>query len=224
MTDKAIKPPTPLARQYVRLVVGFSVGVGLGMAPFLGRLEIPGFVPLLSLYPDDLQDPLVATGAFLMGVVAVVIQFYAGERVSRADVRRLFRRTLIVVGVALVLLVVLWVLFVESVPTPGEPARFVITSERLLTCPCDAAISNVECIQRLGAGPGSVSRCWSDQAVKLAWLALFASYFLLTGGFGALIGLLLLQKAAKQQEAARAAKRRRKAKREPAPEPADAAD
>jgi hypothetical protein len=224
MTDKRIAPPTPLARQYVRLVVGFSVGVGLGMAPFLGALKVPGFKDLLSLYPDDLRDPLVATGAFLMGVVAVVIQFYAGEQVSRNDVRRLFRRTLIVVGVALVLLVVLWVQYVLLVPTTGEPASFIVAGDRLPTCPCDAAISKIECVQRLGARPGGVSRCWSDEAAKWVSLALFASYFLLTGGFGALIGLLMLQKAAKQQEAGRAAKRRRKAKRRPASTSTEAAD
>lgn len=222
MTNEAITPPTPLARQFVRLVVGFSVGVGLGMAPFLGALKVPGFRALLSLYPNELREPLVATGAFLMGVVAVVIQFYAGERVSRTDVRRLFRRTLIVVGVALVLLVVLWVENVRLVPTTGEPASFVVAGERLSTCPCAAATPDVECIRQLGAGPGGVSRCWSDKAARRIWLGLFASYFLLTGGFGALIGLLLLQKAAKQQEAGRTAKRRRKAKREP--RSADAAD
>lgn len=224
MTDKAITPPTPLARQFVRLVVGFSVGVGLGMAPFLGALKIPGFRALLSLYPNELRGELVATGAFLMGVVAVVIQFYAGERVSRANVRRLFRRTLIVVGVALGLVVVLSVEFVTRVETTGEPASFILAGARLPTCPCPPQLQDSECLRLLGAGDDGVPRCWSERAEKRVSLALFGSYFLLTGGFGAMIGLLMLQKAAKQQEAGRAAKRRRKAKREPPPAPADGAD
>lgn len=222
MKEKAIGPPTPLARQFVRLAVGFSVGVGLGMAPFLGALKVPGFRALLSLYPNELRGELVAIGAFLMGVVAVVVQFYAGERMSRANVRRLFRRTLIVVGVALVLLIVLSVEFVTQVETTGEPASFILAGERLPTCPCPPELQDVPCLRRLGAGDEGVARCWSDKAKKRVSLALFGSYFLLTGGFGAMIGLLMLQKAAKQQEAGRAAKRRRQAAPTPAPE--DAAD
>jgi hypothetical protein len=39
--SETIAPPTPLARQFVRLLVGFGVGVGLGSAPFLGIVDVP---------------------------------------------------------------------------------------------------------------------------------------------------------------------------------------
>jgi hypothetical protein len=218
VSEKAIGPPTPLARQFVRLVVGFTVGVGVGLAPFLGTVDVPLFQQLADVFPNQGRDRLFALGAFLMGVVAVAIQFYAGERVSGRRVRRLFSRTLVAILVALAILTVLVVMWVERVDTAGGVASFVLAGEREAHCPCAPEEPKSACLGRLGADPAQIARCWSEETAKWVHLALLASYLLLTGGFGALIGLLLLQRAAKQQAAGRARKRR-KAKREPPPVP-----
>lgn len=217
-SSKPIAPPTPLARQYVRLVVGFSVGITLGLAPFLGTLPIPGFRDLLGLYPNESRVDLVTMGAFLMGVVAVAVQFYAGEKLSGANLRRWFRRTTLAIALALVALTVLINMFIFRIPTAGNNTlSFVIAGERLPYdehdgCPCPTKMQDRLCLLRLGASDEGIPRCWDDKPRRLVNLALFTSYFFLTGGFGTMIGLLILQKAAKQQEKQqqqRGSKRRR---------------
>lgn len=205
-----ITPPTPLARQYVRLVVGFSAGMALGLAPFLGTFPIPGFRALLTLYPNESRLDLVTMGAFLMAVVAVVVQFYAGERLSADNLRRWFRRTTLVIGVALIALTVLVNEWVVRIGTAESTTSFVIAGERLpydgspgdevIGCPCPTKMPDRICLLRLGAGDEGIPLCWDDKPRRRVNLALFASYFLLTGGFGTMIGLLILQRAAQQQE------------------------
>jgi len=199
MTDDAtLGPPTPIARRFVRLVAGFGVGVAVGLAPFLGKVEAPGFQALLTLYPQSLRDPLITLSAFLMGIVAVGVLFYAGERISRADLRRRFKKGLATLGVGLAALVVLWVLFVVRVPTPGEAFSTIVAGARLPTCDCEG-LTDLQCIRGLPADPEALSTCWGGPAYKAVQLAFIASYLVLTGGFGVVIGLLLLQERARRK-------------------------
>lgn len=192
-----IRPPTALARRFVRMVVGFGVGVAVGLAPFLGKVEVPGFQALLTLYPHSLRDPLITLAAFLMGIIAVAVQFYAGERISRSGLRRRFRQGLTVLAVGLVAIIVLWVLFVVRVPTTGEAFSVIVAGDRLPTCDCEG-LTDVQCIQGLSAAPEALGTCWGGPAYKGAQLAFIASYLVLTGGFGFLLGLLLLQERARR--------------------------
>lgn len=223
MSRKPIEPPTPLARQFVRMVVGFSAGIAVGVAPFLGTVDVPLFEQLVDLFPDEGRNRLFGLGAFLMGVVAVAIQFYAAERVSRQRLRRLFAGTLVVILLALALLAVLVEKFVVQVDTNEGVATFLLAGERLAypECPCpdkgDNRLGDRFCLQMLGADPVEIERCWSPQRAENPALALTGSYLLLTGGFGALIGLLLLQRAAGQQEAKRRKPRREAAVRRAQP-------
>lgn len=212
MTTESFTPPTGVARQFVRLILGFSLGVGLGLAPFLGNREVPVFKALLGLYPTHYREMLVTLGAFTMGVLAVVVQFYSVENVSRDTIRRLFRRTLAAIGAALVVLTVISVNYVEQVKTARGIDSFIVVGKRLATCPCDQVadyyISKHDCLLLLGDDPGAIARCWSEDAENYMVLALVPSYLLLTGGFGALIGLLILQNTARKQEKTRAAAKR----------------
>ena len=38
--SSTIKPATALSKQFVRYLVGFGVGVGIGLAPYLGILNV----------------------------------------------------------------------------------------------------------------------------------------------------------------------------------------
>lgn len=222
MTTEPLAPPTAVARQFVRLILGFSLGVGLGLAPFLGNREVPGFEALLGLYPTHHREMLVPLGAFTMGVLAVVVQFYSVENVSRVTIRRFFRRTLAAIGAALVLLTFISVRYVEPVKTARGIDRFILVGERLPKCPCDqdteVHFSNLHCLLLLGDDRGAIAQCWSEDAEKNVVLVLVPSYLLLTGGFGALIGLLILQNTARRQEAARERARLEKRRQQkPAP-------
>jgi hypothetical protein len=196
MTDTTSTPPTPVARTYVRYVVGFSVGVGAGISPFLGRVHVPGFSALLSLFPAILQNTLIPIASFFMGVVAVAVQFLARDRASLQTLRRTFGVTLallIVFGLALVVGYALWV---TQVPIRGGEARvsFVTGDVRLPTCRC-GTLSDQECIEQLSLNDAAVSACWGDKQVKRYTLALELLYFSLTCGFGCLIGVLFLRES-----------------------------
>lgn len=207
-------PPTPLARRLVKLLLGFGVGVGIGMAPFLGTLRIPLFDALLTLYPNDLRPSLIPLAAFLMGFIAVGVQFLHGERLRRAYLRVAF-----LVAFALVFAGFVWLLAIYddrvlriTVPATGESYTFVIAPERRrAACPCDVDWSDKECLSE-STDPARVEKCWDSRALRRSRKVLRGGYLLLTGGFGAVIGLLLLQERPTRRRSAVPGARKRREK------------
>lgn len=217
-TEQKTPPlPTALARRYVRYVVGFGVAVGVGLAPFLGK--VPGLDTLLSLFPQELRYSLIPFSAFLMGIVAVAIQFYSGEASGRTLLRKRFRASLIALLIGLAALVILYSSLVVLYPIlHGEKTLpIVISFSRTSTCGCPAAISNLSCLQKITPNPAKVEDCWGSGAIQRSRLLLSLSYLLVTGGFGGLIGLLLLQEEAKKKQQRRP--RKAAAEKTPAPTP-----
>lgn len=197
--NSAIRAPTSLGRRFVRYLVGFGVGVGLGAAPFLGALKVPYFSALLEQYPDDMRGSLISFSAFLMGLVAVAIQFASGERWTRTQVRRSF-----IFVLCLVLACFVWLMFeydqrVIKVPYlevgREQHLTVVIAPERRRppACPCDPVVDDdVTCLQGY-LRPSRISQCWGPGPVLRSKRLLRSAYLVITGGLGALIGLLLLQ-------------------------------
>lgn len=220
MTAQAVEIPSePLSRRFVRYVLSFGVSVGVGLAPFLGKIKVPGFEALLELFPRQLQGTLIPLSAFLMGLVAVAIQFYSREKVAAVSIRRYFRAGFIAIVLGFFLFVVFYKLFVIKVPLDGgaSHAAVVVTASRLPSCKCEKTSSDLECAERLTVNPAALATCWGGTALELRELSLMISYLLLTSGFGALIGLLILQE--ESQRLRRSAQRARAAppKRTPRP-------
>jgi hypothetical protein len=192
---KSPQPPTPLAKKLVRYILGFGVGVSVGLAPYLGLLNIPFFKPLLSLIPESIQDTVIPLSAAMMGTVAVVTEFYGGEHVTRAKLRRLFKRTLLIVIVTLVILMGIHIFSVVTVPILGgkESVSFIVGFRRPVKAPCTAEISDAECIKYLTLDISEVESFWGDGQVRLAKGLLILSYLSLTSSFGAIIGLIVLR-------------------------------
>jgi hypothetical protein len=204
-------PPTPLARRFVRYVVGFGVGVVVGLAPFLGVLPIPLFRPLLDLFPQQLEGDLIPLSAFLMGLVVVAVQFYSGESLSRARLRRRFRLSLVAIVAGFFVFVVLHQLFVVSVDYDGGRAAFAKSWQRTERCGCNEDpekgwqyLQDKECIRHLSFDEAAIEECWGSGRLRVVEIALAVPYLLLTSGFGVLVGLLLLT-----EEARRRGRRRR---------------
>lgn len=216
MTERSPSPPTALGRKYVRYVVGFGVGVAVGMAPFLGLLDIPLFAPLLSLFPASVRTPAIPLSAFLMGLVAVGIQFASGEDVSRRWLRWFFLVTFLALIVGIVVLLNLYTDNILTVPnvrvSEGRTIdmRLVVggprPDSRLPGCPCTPEESDVSCVT--GISFERVKICWGDRQVKRAERALTLAYLFLTGSFGALIGLLLLQEESRKKASRKGRKKR----------------
>lgn len=211
MKRPALRLPTILANRYVRYAVGFGVAVPIGLAPLLGKYRVKGFEPLLSLFPEASKTFLIATSAFLMGIVAVVIQFYAGESIARHEIRKRFKRSTVAILVALFALVTLYSLRVLRVRDPVT-ARYEpvilgwwrVSEEAGCGCTTD---DDLECAD--GLGYSDLGSCWPHRGQ--VELSLQLLYLVLTGGLGALIGLVLLQEEARRQ-AAKEATRRNKTK------------
>lgn len=196
------QPPTALSRRFVRYLVGFGVGVALGLAPFLGTVGVPGFVALADLLPLTLQDRIAALAPVVMGVVAVAVQFGSESRIPRKRLRRRFAVTLSILAAGFVLLVVLQALVVREVGILGgdRTVRYAVGLDRPATCVCPPGLSDSECIiEELTLDPARVETCWGTGSVRRSELALTLSFLLVIGGFGALVGLVLLQEEARRK-------------------------
>ena len=213
--DESIQPPTTLARRYIRLVVGFGIGVGVGLAPFLGK--IPGLDALITIFPKDFRGTLIPVSALLMGIVAAAIQFYSGETINRRVLRRRFSTSLGLLLTGLLLLFIFYSLFITPVPVKGGKATVpvIIAGPRVQgpSCGCSPGSGAIQCIQELSFDPAAIETCWDAESIRLRRMLLTLSYLAVTGGFGALIGLLLLQEEAQKKQK----RRPRKAAAAPAP-------
>jgi len=196
--EQAGPPPTALARRYVRYVVGFGVAVGVGLAPFL----VSGTNALISLFPEELRSSLIPFSAFLMGIVAVAIQFYSGETVPRALLRKRFKVSLIVLLIGLIALITLYTFLIVPYPIlHGETTLpIVISFSRTEACPCPGGMSDLRCLQGITPSRSKIEDCWGSGALRRSRLLLSLCYLLVTGGFGGLIGLLLIQEEAKKKQ------------------------
>ena len=203
MKRPSIRLPSTLAGRYTRYVAGFGVAVPLGLAPFLGMVRVPGFSALLELFPQGTRTFLIATSAMLMGFVAIGIQFYAGETIRRGLVAKRFKATLILILISFFALVVIYSIRVLKVhdPATGEDQPVILGWSRLSEaegCGCPDAVGDEACAEGLAY---DLRTCWPHHGQVS--LALHLLYMVLTGGFGALIGLLLLQEEAKRQQKAK---------------------
>ena len=196
MTGKDLRvASTPVARRFVRYLLSFGVSVGIGLAPFLGKVKVPGFEALLELFPRQLQGTLIPLSAFLMGLVALGIQFLHSEKVAATRIRKYFRMGFVALVLGFFLFVVLYRLFVIRVPVAGgaSHAAVTVTPDRLPGCGCDPKLSDHECARSLSLHPVALASCWGGGSLAAVELSLMISYLLLTSGFGVLIGLLILK-------------------------------
>ncbi len=188
-------PPTPLARRLVRYILGFGVGIGVGLSPYLGIINVPLFKSLYTLIPETMQNQIIPLSATLMGTIAVVIQWYAGENLTRSHLRSLFRKTLWITSVAFAGLLVIHTMTVVTVPILAGQDRvsFVVGYSRPIKPPCTAEVSDAECIRKITFDPSAIESFWGDRQIRVARLLLTLAYLTLTGSFGSLVGLLLLR-------------------------------
>jgi hypothetical protein len=206
------KPPSSVTRQLVRYVRGFGVGVALGLAPFLGVLPIPGFSALLDMYPESMRGWLIPLSGILMGILAVSIEFLGTKIPPAAILRKWFKVGLAVWAVSFLGLLFLyprWVARVEVGDGTRTPA-FVTGSDVVpprppsSPCKCPAGQAAEECIADVGLALGPIRECFGSGQVTTATQVLALLYFLLTGTFVLVVGLLLLL----QQPASRGRARR----------------
>lgn len=187
--------PPPLARKLWRSILAFGVSFVVGLAPYLGRVRVPGFTPLLSLMPGSIQDTAIPISAAVMGSVAVAIQWTGFEKLSQVWLNKWFKRTLLLFLFGAIAITVLHILVVTRVQFLGgkDSESFIVGFVRPNKEPCPETISDAECIKYLTFDPSRIESHWGDRQVRLAKISLVLTYVALTSSFGVLVGLLLLK-------------------------------
>jgi len=208
---------TALPQRFVRYVLNFFVGLGIGLAPFLGTKNIPGFKALISVMPFQITSELIPLSAFLMGLIVVAVQFYSAERISRPTLRKRFKLALAVMGVGFVLFFYLRSDLTESMQVGHTTVTVLTGSTRIEGCGCPKGLNNKRCIARISLNPEAIETCWDSQEIKRRGEILGLSYLILTGGVGLLIGFLILQGEARRQARKKEAQARVKRPKRPGP-------
>lgn len=201
---EALSPSTSVPRRFIRLVFDFFVGLAIGLAPFLGTKNVPGFRALISVMPYQYTNLLITLSAFLMGIIVVAIQFYSAERILRPLLNRLF-------GIALAAMIFGFFLFyhlrieytVDVERRRGKTVSVLVGASPLKSCfaVCrDPVHRRAECIKSLSFDPAAIESCWDGQEILRRGEILGFSYLILTGGVGVLIGFLMLQEKLLREE------------------------
>lgn len=185
-------PKTPfLARRWTRMMLAFGISISLGMAPLLGYVQIPGFVSLLALfpiYPFDFTKQLVAVTSLLMGLIALLVQYFQHERASRAKRNRWFLKISTALVTCLLLIFAIYLFNVEQV---GSFNILIGWSEpQCIQC---SGITRSECIERITATTADVDRCFGSSRVRGAAFVLAFLYMATLSLLGTLVGLLVLR-------------------------------
>lgn len=188
-----LPPPPPTAGLFVRYVLGLGVSVGVGLAPYLGRINVPLFEPLLTIVPLSEQGFLIPLSTALMGLVAVGVQWYGGERPEW--LRKWFGATLVIALLALGFLVYVHNNVVVSVQYLGtKSTSFLVGFSRPNKPPCPEGISDAECIRDyLTFNPAKIESFWGDKEVRNARLTLTLSYLVCMGSFSTLVGFIVIR-------------------------------
>jgi hypothetical protein len=192
-----IPAPTPAARQYIRYMLSFGISVGIGLSPLLGKLDIPGFSSILSLYPSNLADVVIPFAALLMSLPALAVQYYSMGRVSKSVLAKWFARSLVLMVLLLLTGAGCYLFLVVRVPVEGGRAfaSFVVGFQQSPSSPCVAKTEPLKlCIGReVSFNPDDVEALFPDWQISLSKLILTVTYCLAMCGLGMLVGLVILR-------------------------------
>jgi hypothetical protein len=193
MAEPRHSAPTKTTRTWIRWVLGFGVGVAVGLAPFLGRMDIPGFTSLFNVLPFNDRDQIYPLSGFVCAVTAVSYQYWAQGK--QPDHRRLFMRALVFTIACFLGFLALRTLFVVDVPLDGnhEFIPVLVSAGRVATCGCPPAMSDVQCVQNISIDVAEIASCWGDGPLRLIRLGLILAYLGLIAAFGLLVGAALVQ-------------------------------
>lgn len=197
-----IPAPPSIARRLVSYVLGFGVSVAVGLAPYLGKLDIPLFDSLLKLIPTSLHNTALPLSAALMGLVAVIVQWYGSERFSKDWLHQSFTKVLKLTLGTFIILFIVHIFVVVRVPYDGGSETFLVGFVRPVKPPCEDSISDVECIARITLDDTEIQSYWGSFQIRIATISLLFPYLAFTGSFGLLVGLLLLKEYLKEQNTA----------------------
>ena len=147
------------------------------------------------LIPGSIQNVAIPLSAALMGIVAILIQWYGYHEVAEEWSHKTFRRVLILTVLALFVLIIVHPFIVATVKIgpEGKDYSFIVGFTRPAIDPCSATMSAEDCISKIGTDTSAIKSHWGDQQIALATLSLLIPYLVFMSSFGMMVGLLLLE-------------------------------
>jgi hypothetical protein len=192
----------PVARRWLKVFLGLTVGVGVGLAPFYGAKAVPAFSPLLGLFPLDLRNTIIPLSGFLMGIIVAGVQYASYRKTSRKTLTRWFKGSMIVFLVSFVLLVFAYFLLVARVEVIQEskPETFAVVTGSLTVparplasrCTCEVGEPADVCVADISLNPLHVRSCFGTIRVAVSTLILSFLYLFVTSAFAVVVALLVL--------------------------------
>lgn len=196
MSGKDVLPEP--AREYLSLLIGYVVTLGVGLAPILGAKHVPGFISIGELFPQNMQRGLVAFATFLMVIPILTVHFFADDRVRLSRLNRIFVVFLPLLVVLPFVLYYLFSIYVIQVDFEGGngSAAYVVGARMQPDCPCvPRGLRMANCIGPvLSANPAEVTACYDDAEINGRRVTLAIPYLLLMLSLGALAALVVLKR------------------------------
>jgi hypothetical protein len=191
--DSAQATPTMsfLRKNWVDLVLGFSVSVVAGLVPYLGKF-IPMFAPLQVILPESVQPIAIPLSSAAMGILAVLIQWQGTQKLKPNQLKARFRRTLLVSVISLLALAGIETIAVVRVDVPAVDATvsFAVGPSHPGTPPC-AGLSRADCIKRqLSLDEARIDSYFGEGWVNVTKFALVIVYTTFMSSFAALFVML----------------------------------
>jgi len=180
-----------LTKHWVQLVLGFSVSVVAGLAPYLGKF-VPLFAPMLAVLPEAVQPIAIPLSASAMGILAVLIQWRGGEKLQPSQLRTRFIRTLLVCAIALFALAGIETIGVVRVEVPAvnRTVSFAIGPSHPGTPPC-VGLSRADCIKhQLSLDEARIDSYFGEAWVNATKFLLVIVYATFMSTFAALVVML----------------------------------
>ena len=203
------KPPTAFSSDLGSRIRWFGIWFLVGLAPFLGKVKVPGFSALIEMYPRSLQGWLIPLSGIFMGMMAVAAEFVSFQRSSDRTLARWFGWNVGIFALSLILLTTVYIFTVVQVERtlpdkPDEPSATVnlavITGSRSVPaqfagsdCKCIPGQAAERCIADISLKPANVATCFGGERIAISTLALVLLYLAVTGSFVAAVAMLVIQ-------------------------------
>lgn len=195
----------PLTRLWTRLLLSLTVTVSVGLAPYIGKLRVPLFAPLLDLFPLSIREVAIIFATAAMSIVAVYVQFRGSDNIPVRNIRAKFSVAITVAIGLLAVLLILNLKTVTRVPFEGgaATASFVTGYSDSKYPPC-AGKSKAECIRDVtGFDLPRIEKAFDEHEIRSAELFLIISYVGFMSTLAYLAALTILNVAAGQRRGAR---------------------
>ncbi len=186
-------PPAKTAK-WLKYFLSFGVTVVVGLAPYLGKFHVPLFSPLLSFIPVYEQNSALILSSAAMGLVAVAVQWYGTESLTKKKMKRWFLVAMAAsVGTFLALIAIHSFVTVPVELLTKETMYVVVGFEQPPRPPCEG-LGDSDCIRlKLTLNPAAIETHYGQRRVRMASTELVLAYLAFTSSFAWLVALVVFK-------------------------------